>query len=255
MTRPFPLHTGLATVTAIERITPAMARFTLEAPAFADPVVEQPGEILTLGWADDGEELVLPELGWRFSKGRPEQHWRNFTVRRADPQRSTLDVDFFLHGPIGRASAWAEAAAVGDEVGFAGTRLHWEPDPAASWSLLVGDETGLPALLAILESLPAGARAIAVAEVGDEGERQTVDSRADVDLRWVVRDGRWPGTTTVILDAVRALTLPAGPGQVWGGGEALAMRDVRRHVAAAHPDASLQMLGYWKHRATPDDVD
>jgi NADPH-dependent ferric siderophore reductase len=35
------------------------------------------------------------------------------------------------------------------------------------------------------------------------------------------------------------------------------MRDVRRHLAAEHPAAasSMSILGYWKHRATPDDVD
>ena len=128
MTRPFPLHTGIATVTAIRELTPGMTRFTLQAPAFADPGIEQPGEILTLGWAPDGEQLVLPELGWRFPAGRPEQHWRNFTVRRFDPEQATIDVDFYLHGDIGRASAWARRASVGDPVGYAGPRTHWEPD-------------------------------------------------------------------------------------------------------------------------------
>ena len=34
------------------------------------------------------------------------------------------------------------------------------------------------------------------------------------------------------------------------------MRDVRRHLAAEHPSVagSMNILGYWKHRATPDDV-
>ena len=62
-----------------------MTRFTLHDPAFADPGIEQPGEILTLGWPHDGEPLVLPQLGWRFPDGKPEQHWRNFTVRSFDP--------------------------------------------------------------------------------------------------------------------------------------------------------------------------
>ena len=38
--RPFPLHTGLATVAAIADLTPAMRRFTLRAAAFADFGVE-----------------------------------------------------------------------------------------------------------------------------------------------------------------------------------------------------------------------
>ncbi len=35
------------------------------------------------------------------------------------------------------------------------------------------------------------------------------------------------------------------------------MRDVRRHLAAEHASVagSMNILGYWKHRATPEDVD
>jgi NADPH-dependent ferric siderophore reductase len=257
MTRPFPLHTGVARVTAIERLTPNMTRFTLHDPAFADPGIEQPGEILTLGWPMNGEPLVLPQLGWRFPDGKPEQHWRNFSVRRFDPGHATIDVDVFLHGDIGRASAWALRAEVGDPVGFAGPRTHWEPHPDASWTLLAADETGLPALLAILETLPAGHRAIARAEVAGDEELQPVNSPAHVDLRWISRDGRPAGTTSVLADALRRLRLPPGRGQAWGGGEALAMRDVRRHLQANCPAlaGSLKIMGYWKHRATPEDVD
>src|SRR4051812_668204 len=46
--------------------------------------------------------------------------------------------------------------------------------------------------------------------------------------------------------AVRELELPGGPGQVWGGGEARTMRDVRRHLQAHRPDLAMRLLGYWK---------
>ena len=120
MTRPFPLHTGMAEVTAVTEVTPTMARFTLTAPAFADFGVEEPGQIITLGWCDEGEELVLPLRRWRFPKGTREQHWRNYTVRAYRPERAEVDVDFFLHGDAGRAAAWAERAQPGDCVCFAG---------------------------------------------------------------------------------------------------------------------------------------
>jgi NADPH-dependent ferric siderophore reductase len=252
--RKFPLCTGIATVTAREAITPLMVRFTLSAPDFADLGVEEPGEILTLGWSDDGEELTLPEEGWRFRKR--EQHWRNFTVRAYRPECAEIDVDFFLHGDIGRASAWAIRATPGAKVGYAGPRIHFAHDPAADWTLLIADETGLPALLAIAESLPDGHPVIALAEINDHGERQTVECAAALDLRWVSRDGRPAGTTTVLADALAALDRPDGAVQVWGGGEALAMRSVREFLSAAGiPRGAMDVLGYWKHRSTPDDVD
>lgn len=255
--RPFPLHAGHATVAEVAMVTPAMRRITLTAPAFTDLGVEQPGEILTLGWAEEGEELVLPERGWRFPAGRPEQHWRNFTVRRTDPALATLDVDFFLHGDGGCAAAWGLRAYVGDRVGFAGPRTHWIPDPGAEWSLLLADETGLPALLAIAESLPAGQRAIVLAEVADERECQPVECVAEVDWNWLLRGERQPGTTGLLLERLRELELPDAPGQAWGGGEALAMRDLRRHLAGGCEAVagSMQVLGYWRHQSTPEDVD
>jgi NADPH-dependent ferric siderophore reductase len=256
LARPFPLCTGISTVVARRALSPRMARFTLSAPDFADLGVEQPGEIVTLGWCDPGEELVLPELGWRFPNGGREQHWRNFTVRAHRPEEAAIDVDFFLHGDVGRASGWAARALPGDSVGYAGPRLHWQPDTDAEWSVLAADETGLPALLAVLETLPAGHRAIALAEIHDDGEQLEFDSDADVELHWLSREGRPPGTTTVLADAAVALSLPPGPGQAWGGGEALAMRGVRDALRAAGlARASMSVMGYWKHRLTPDDVE
>jgi NADPH-dependent ferric siderophore reductase len=234
--------------------TPAMARITLSAPAFADFGVTEPGEIITLGWAPDGDELVLPQLGWRFPDGKPEQHWRNFSVRSHDPGAATLDVDFYLHGDAGIAAAWALRAAPGDRVGFAGPRVHWAPREEATWSLLVADETGLPALLAILETLPDGHRSIALIEVADDGERQPVEPACEADVRWVTRGARPPGGTTVLADALREVELPHGPGQVWGGGESKVMRAVREHVRAERelPRGTVQALGYWKY---DDDAD
>jgi NADPH-dependent ferric siderophore reductase len=244
MTRPFPLHTGIAEVTAIAEITPSMARFTLSHPAFADFGVEEPGEIVTLGWCDDDEELVLPLRRWRFPAGRPEQHWRNYSVRAYRPERAEIDVDFFLHGDLGRAAAWAERAKPGDTVGFAGPRLHWKGAGGFDWSLLVADETGIPALLAILETLPPGHRAIALA---GGHEPQDVETRADADLRWVPPDA--------LAGALRGVELPDGPGAVWGGGEALQMKQVRDHVRAQRRFArgAVQVLGYWKLDTTPEE--
>ncbi len=142
----------------------------------------------------------------------------------------------------------------GDRVGFAGPRTHWTSAGPVDWTLLVADEAGLPALAAIAEELPRGHRAIALVEVADAAERQTPHVRARLDLRWLHRDGAPPGTTTLLADAVTALELPGGRGRAWGAGEALAMRDVRRHLRGPRglPAEAVSVLGYWKHDTTPD---
>jgi NADPH-dependent ferric siderophore reductase len=223
--RPFPLHAGVAEVVKVARLTPSMARITLTAPAFADFGVEEPGEIITLGWAG------------------AEHHWRNYTVRRIDPDRAEVDVDFVLHGDHGRASAWAARAAPGREIGFAGPRTHWRREPGADWTLLVADETGVPALLSILEALPAEHPVLAVAEVGGPQERLP----AARDVQWLFRGGA-AGTTDLLARTVQALELPRGCGRAWGGGEARAMRAVRDHLRedrGLHQDA-VRVLGYWR---------
>ena len=250
--RAFPARTGVATVTAVRPITPLMARITLGGPALDDFFVEEPGEIITLLWPAPGADLVLPGAGWRFPPGVADaQHARNYTVRAWNPRTNALDVDFVLHGDHGLAARWAAAVAEGDTVGFAGPRTHWTTT-ATDWSLIVADETGLPAAAAILETLPAGHRAIALLEVHDAAERQVLATDADADVHWLLRDGAAPGTTTLLADAIGDLTLPGGDGRAWGGGEALAMRHVRRHLRQDRGLAAeaVSVLGYWKHRTT-----
>ena len=79
-----------------------------------------------------------------------------------------------------------------------------------AWQLFVGDEAGLPAFLELLAGLPAGARATAVIEVDSAAEEQPWTSAADVDVRWVHRDGR-PGGHADLLTA--GAHRPAAPGR------------------------------------------
>jgi NADPH-dependent ferric siderophore reductase len=253
--RPFPLCTGVADVVGVRCLTPAMTRVTLGGPALQRFFVEEPGEIITLLWPAPRRELVLPQVGWRFPPGVAEaQHARNYTVRHWRAEARELDIDFVVHGDHGLASRWAARVRPGDRLGFAGPRVHWSDGSRAGegWTLLVADETGLPALAAIAEQLAPGHRAFALIEVADGDERQTLDTRADLDVQWLHRDGAPAGTTTLLPDAVAALDLTGGPGRVWGGGEALAMRGVRRHVRDERglPADAVSVLGYWKHRDT-----
>jgi NADPH-dependent ferric siderophore reductase len=256
--RPFPLSTGVAVVQRVRPLTPHMARITLGGPDVRGSGVEEPGEIITLLWPAPGMPLVLPRSGWSFPPGVADaQHARNYTVRRCDADRDEIDVDFVLHGDGGRASRWAVRAQVGDRIGFAGPRTHWTGDGDAGWTLLVADETGLPALAAILETLPDGHPTVALIEIADAGERQPLPTRAQLTLHWLLREGDAVGTHPRLADAVGALDLPpdaATTGRVWGAGEAGSMRLVRDHVRGVRglPAESVSVLGYWKHRRTPE---
>lgn len=117
-------------------------------------------------------KLLLPRVGQstfklpdHFEGGRP--HWlnpqdkpqaRTYTVRGYDAQACTLTVDFVLHGDNGPASAFAERVAVGQTVGITAPKGSKPMLQAASYYLLVGDLTALPAIAAMLEQMDEQAR-------------------------------------------------------------------------------------------------
>jgi NADPH-dependent ferric siderophore reductase len=225
----FPRRAGVATLVARRPLTPRMFRVTLRGEAFgATWPIEQPGEIITLLFLAPGEEVVLPLAGWTFPPGAPEQEWRNYTVRRHDPATGEIDVDVVRHEPRGPACTWAQETPIGAGVGFAGPRVDYAPRDGATWLLLCGDETALPAIAAILERPPpAAARILAVVEVPGPSEEHALAAPAGAEVRWVHRDGAAAATTTHLADALRALPLPAGPGQAWGAAESRVARTLR----------------------------
>ena len=250
--RAFPLCVGILEVIAAQQLTPNIRRIVLTGDGVAELPVEEPGEIITLIWPAPGsDKILLPaHRRWRFPAGAEGQHARNLTIRALDRTRGRITIDFFLHSDHGRASRWARDATAGDIVGYGGPRMHWQTDPLADWTLLVGDETALPAIGAIAEQRPAGHRTIAVVEVERGSEEQALGGPGAVEAHWVHRGPRAPGCGTALLDAVRALDLPAeGRAQVWAAGESLLMRSIREHLRHERdiPRDAMNVLGYWKH--------
>ncbi|WP_030257133.1 MULTISPECIES: siderophore-interacting protein [Streptomyces] len=258
-------------VVEVRRITPRTARITFAAEELADTVGTAPDQQLKLCFPRAGQaEPVLPAhqddpMGWyRAYLAIPEAErplMRSFTLRRRRPGTRLVEIDFVLHGDTGPAAAWALRAAPGDRLGMVGpSALYAPPVPfaeaaaAADWVLLAGDETALPAIATLVGALPAGVRALAYVEVADEAERQPLESRADLAVHWLHRDGAAPGV--VLAGAVRAAELPPGTPFAWLAGEAGAVRALRRHLVEERgvPRPSVDFAGYWRHRLTQDDA-
>ena len=217
----FPARAGLATLVDRISLTPRMLRVTLQCDEFGNAwPIQQPGEIITLLFVPLAEPIALPEKGWVFPNGA-KQEWRNYTVRRHRPTEGEIDVDVVLHEPKGPACTWAARTPLGAQVGYAGPRVDFAPKPGAEWLLLVGDETALPAIAAILET-PRPIPALALVEVHDAGEELDIPS-----VKWVHRGKAPAATTTHLADALRELPLPKGAGQAWGAAESRIARDLR----------------------------
>ncbi len=176
-----------------------------------------------------------------------------YTVRSWRPDVAELDMLFVVHGD-GLASGWAARARRGDPVGLWGPRSGFHPPADVTWLLLAADETGLPAVAAILEQLPDGMAARVFAEVAAADEHQDLPERPNTVVTWLHRHGRPAGTTTLLADAVASSTWPAGIPYVWGGGESHAMTAVRRHVRDVRglDREHVSLVAYWRHTSPAD---
>ena len=183
---------------------------------------------------------------WPAGRARPTI--RTYTVRRFDETAGELDVDFVVHAGHGPAAAWAQEAEPGSWVGVSEPGGRWSPDPDAAFHVVIGDESALPAVATVLETLgdAPGVPVRALLEVADAGEEQALPGAAEVS--WVHRGDRPAGAPLVA--AVRAAPLPAGRGQAWLSGESAAVKDLRSHLIDDRglDRRAVYATGYWRAR-------
>jgi NADPH-dependent ferric siderophore reductase len=184
-------------------VTPTMRRIRCTAPGLAD-LTYQPGQDLMLSVP------TATEATFR----------RRYTIRSFDPAVPALDLDVVRHGD-GPAAAWAASVQPGGRIEAIGPRGKVTVDPAADWHLFAGDDSAIPASLAMAESLPVSSPAIVLLEVDgaeDQQTARTIDGR-EVAVEWVHRAGADPASGANLVAALRAVPLPAGSGHAYLAGE------------------------------------
>lgn len=188
-----------------------------------------------------GQDLVLQIPLPGGETGR-----RHYTIRRLDREARLLEIDILLHGDTPGPS-WARAARPGDLIEARGPRGRTVVDPEADWHLFCGDETGLPAILHMLETLPAGVPAFVFLEVASPEDRVPVDSPAEVTVEWVFRDGAPPGPGTLLLDRLERFALPEGRGKAYVTGETSNVRRQRQSLLSrGMTREQVAAEGYWR---------
>jgi len=277
------------TVARVERLSPTFLRVTFVGDDLDD---------FASGGLDQRIKLVLPaaEGGYRHLprgedwygvwRSQPDEHrciLRTYTVRsvrRGIPGLpAEVDVDFALHGETGPAARWALAARPGDQVVVMGPNgrhggpyggIEFTPGAGADTFLVVGDETAVPAVSAILEHLatrvadghPVTGEVLLEIPCADDVLDLVVPP--GVTLTWVVRDGAPHGERLVPLvraasarilagcagtgeeppevdidgellwevpvDDAGSPLAPTAPLYAWLAGEASVIRTLRRHL-------------------------
>lgn len=249
-----PLRFRRLHVVATVRISTHFIRVILggqELEGFSSPGFDDHVKLL-LPDTETGD-VHLPEVGPEgplWPEGRPRPLMRDYTPRFHAADAGTLTIDFALH-EHGPATAWAMQARPGDALGIGGPRGSFLVSLDFDWHLLAGDETAVPAIARRLEELPANARALVLVEINGAGDEFPLPSRAAVRMHWCHRNGAVPGTTSVLLDALKRLPLPEGDGYAWVACETQAARALRSHLVQERGlnPRWVKAAGYWRRGA------
>ncbi len=237
----------------VHRLSPRMIRVTFTGDALEGFEWRGPAGHLKLTVPEEGShEVPMPA-----PDGPRSPYMRTYTPRRFDASLRELDVDLVLHGE-GPAGKWAMRAQKGDRLVVMGPAPGYKIDADAPWFLLAGDETALPAIETILEELPAHTRAKVLVEVSSHREARPLQSAASIEVRWLSRGEDFRDAGKPLEAALREGAWPGGPGRIYVGCEAGAMRRIRDHCLKERgvERNTLVTRGYWKLGAVnPSDRD
>lgn len=284
-------HVVMADVITTKRVTPNMMRVTLGGSDLDRFTVAGRDQWFRLFLPRAGQDILrLPTRTsalWYaeyLTTPKARRPWvRNYTVRSARPDLNEIDVDFVLHGEgsagdggsgdtrdrdgdvtngpdaaHGPGAGFALAAEHGVRVGLLDQGVTYDPRHEHDWTLLIAEESGLPAVAGICESLPDAARGIAVVEIPTAEDVQDFRTPSGVEVRWVVRSDDDPHAVPgrAALAELRALDHAVfdGVGHAFAVGESSLATGARRHLVGERgmPKAHVDFVGYWRHgRSSP----
>lgn len=190
---------------------------------------------------------LLGYLKYLRMPGESRPHLRNYTVRSLSHETNEIDIDFVVHGDEGVATRWATRTVPGDKCALIDQGRGYHPGDGADEYLLASDETGLPAVLGILDDLPRDARGVAYIEIPDAADAQPHDAPVAVDVRWLVRaPGARPGS--LALSTAMDWMPAGGTVSAYVVGEQSLPTQLRRHLVTERnvPKKSIVFSGYWK---------
>jgi NADPH-dependent ferric siderophore reductase len=162
---------------------------------------------------------------------------RYYTVRSWSDGELVLDV--VVH-EVGLVTEWARLDVAGQTVTITEPKGSFAMPADASWLLLVGDLTAMPAMARIAESVTVPTRIWA--EVPDD---LSTYLPAATDVTWLTPPA--PGESGLAA-AVETIDWPAGEGYFWMAGESAQMRAIRKHLMRERrlPSSAYDVMGYWR---------
>jgi NADPH-dependent ferric siderophore reductase len=176
-----------------------------------------------------------------------ESFRRRYTIRSFDPAAPSVDIDVVLHGD-GPGATWAANVQPGDRIEAIGPRGKVTVAPAADWHLFVGDDSAIPASLAMAESQPASASIVVLEVDGPDDQQQAIaGDGAPVAVQWVHRLGADPASGIGLVAALEGISLPDGRGHAYLAGELGVVARLRAAlVARGLAPEQISAKPYWR---------
>ncbi|MFJ3484098.1 siderophore-interacting protein [Pseudomonas sp. NPDC090202] len=275
-------------------ISPSLTRFVFSGPDVASMQTLAPDQRIKLFFpaADGSLPKLVNDGDWHAARRALPAHqrppMRTYTIRALRAERAEVDVEFVLHGETGPASTWATHAKPGDRLQMVAPHKNatenpggyeWQPPANIRRVLLIGDETALPAIAGILETLAEqrdGPQVQAFIEVPHESDCQHLRCAPGTQLTWLPRDVIGSLHGEGMLHAARELAwlppraLQAGKPvkdvdlekkilwekadsiredfYAWVAGESAAVMAIRKHLINERglDRKTLTLMGYWK---------
>lgn len=174
---------------------------------------------------------------------------RVYTIRAIDPVAGWFDVDFVLHeGDHMPAATFAANAKAGEVIGLFGPGGG---DASGQRNLLLfGDDTALPAIGRTLDNLAPGSRADVFIEVDSPADSLPLAEGDNINVTWLYRHGREPGTANLLSQALQSLDQASLADDVfiWAGcefGDFRELRRIARKEWGLKKDRQL-IVAYWR---------
>ena len=151
---------------------------------------------------------------------------RTYSVWHHDPTWQTVELIGYDHGGDGPGATWLRNARAGRQLSFTRPQGEFVLRHDAPYHLFAGEETAAVAFGAMLRALPDGAAVFGAVEADRPGDHLPLPRG----LTPVCREGASAAGSELLVDAVRKLDLPDGPGVAYLAGEARTIQAVRAHL-------------------------
>ncbi|KAB1645358.1 ATP-binding cassette domain-containing protein [Gulosibacter chungangensis] len=218
-----------ATVTEILPRTQHFIRVRMSSPTLMDDFVYLPTCFVRF-WFPDVDD---PE----------SEQQRAYTITEIDEDAGTFAVDVVLHEPSGPASAWMMKAKPGDSVSVTplGSTHFDVPEELPAGYLVIGDSASIPAINAILETVPNEVPLEIYLEEHDPKDRSIpLASHPLARFHWVPRRGE-----TSLAAAIEDRDW--SDWKVWAAPESGSLKHLRKRLRDdfGFPKSEIHAQAYW----------